>query len=91
MQDNVQNIADVRKERQLREEIEMLMIREEIIWAQKARNDWILKGDRNTKYFQTLVKQRRARNKILHLKIENGEFTEDLEVIENTLVTHFKD
>ena len=91
IQDNIQTMADVRKERQLREEIEMLMFREEIMWAQKARNEWILKGDRNTKYFQTLVKQRRARSKILHLKLENGEFTEDLEVIENTLVTHFKE
>ena len=91
IQDNIQTTADVRKERQLREEIEMLMFREEIMWAQKARNEWILKGDRNTKYFQTLVKQRRARSKILHLKLENGEFTEDSEVIENTLVTHFKE
>lgn len=62
IQDNIQTMADVRKERQLREEIEMLMFREEIMWAQKARNEWILKGDRNTKYFQTLVKQRRARS-----------------------------
>lgn len=66
------------------------MNREEIMWAPKARNEWILQGDRNTKYFQTLVKQRRARCKILHLKIEDGTFTKDFKVIKNTLVTHFQ-
>lgn len=89
MQNNIQTIPDVRKERELRDEIEVLMNREEIMWAQKARNEWLLQGDRNTKYFQTLVKQRSARCKILHLKIEDGIYTEDFEVIENTLVSHF--
>ena len=90
MQNNIQTISDVRKERILREEIEVLMNREEIMWAQIARNEWILKDDRNTKFFQTIVKQRRARSKIIHLKIEDGTFTEDFEVIENTLVNHFQ-
>ncbi|KAF3975134.1 hypothetical protein CMV_001597 [Castanea mollissima] len=58
---NIQTITDVRMERVLREEIEVLMNREGIMLAQRARNEWILKGDRNTKKFQTLVKQRRAR------------------------------
>ena len=66
------------------------MNREEIMWAQIARNEWILKDDRNTKFFQTIVKQRRARSKIIHLKIEDGTFTEDFGVIENTLVNHFQ-
>ena len=66
------------------------MIRKEIMWAQKARSDWIIQGDRNTKYFQTLVKQRRARSKILHLKTDERIITEDYEVIESTLVNHFK-
>ena len=60
------------------------------MWAQKARSDWIIQGDRNTKYFQTLVKQRRARSKILDLKTDEGIITEDYEVIESTLVNHFK-
>lgn len=31
-------------------------VRKEIMWAQKARRNWILYGDRNTKYFQTVVR-----------------------------------
>lgn len=66
------------------------MTRKEIMRAQKARADWIVQGDRNTKYFQTVVRQRRTRNKILHLKLANGSTTEDLDVFENTLVDHFR-
>ena len=36
VQNTIQTLADVRKERDLREEIESLMIREAIMWAQKA-------------------------------------------------------
>lgn len=40
----------------IREELENLLDREELLWAQKARTKWILQGDRNNKYFQTMVK-----------------------------------
>lgn len=67
-----------------------MTIREEIIRAQKARSDWIVQGDRSTKYFQTVVKQRRAQSRILHLKTVDGNTTKDLKVIESTLVEHFR-
>ena len=38
------------------------------MWAQKERCNWALFEDRNTRYFQTVVKQRRARSRILHIK-----------------------
>lgn len=90
LQDSIQSFADVRKERELREEIENLMTRREIMWAQKARSDWIIQGDRNTRQFQTVVKQRRAQSKILHLRTTDGNTIEELEEIESTLVEHFK-
>ena len=82
---------DVRNEKLLRENIESLMDREEIKWAQKARSNWIIQGDRNTKYFQTIVNQRRARNRITLLKREDGSNTNNIEEIEDLLVKHFKD
>lgn len=51
-----QTLLDVRKEKQLREDIESLMNREEIMRAQKTRSSRIVQGDKNTKYFQTVVK-----------------------------------
>ena len=38
------------------------------MWAQKERCNWTLFEDRNTRYFQIVVKQRRARSRILHIK-----------------------
>ena len=61
MQNSINSLEDVRNERQMREELEDLLDKVELKWAQKARNNWILFGDRSTKYFQTIVKQRRAK------------------------------
>ena len=60
------------------------------MWAQKARSNWILNGDKNTRYFQTIVRQRRARSRILHIKDEEGLLLEDPMEIENRLANHFK-
>ena len=51
LQNSVQTLMEVRNDKLLREDIENLMDREEIKWAQKARSNWIIQGDRNTKYF----------------------------------------
>ena len=91
IQDSIHTVEDVRQEKELRLELEYLMDKEEIIWAQKARSNWITQGDRNSKYFQTLVKQRRARNRILQLRKADGNLTEDLSEIESMFLDHFKD
>ena len=51
LQDSIVTKEDVRRERVCREELEELLDREELMWAQKARTNWILHGDRNTRYF----------------------------------------
>src|SRR5690606_3093863 len=38
---------------------------------------WLREGDRNTKYYHALTKQRRARNRITKLQDENGIMVED--------------
>lgn len=90
VQNSISSVIDVRKERVLREELENLLHREELMWAQKAGSDWIIMGDWNTKYFKTVVKQRRARSRIIHLNRSDGTTTEDPVEIENILVNHFK-
>lgn len=67
------------------------MVQEEIMWAQKARSNWIIQVDRNTRYFQTVVKQRRARNRIINLKGVDGSCMEDMVEIEHHLVENFKE
>lgn len=56
IQNAINTLDDTRRERAIREELEDVLDREELLWAQKARTKWILQGDRNNKYFQTMVK-----------------------------------
>ena len=58
IQNSISTIEDVRLERSLRNDLEEFLNREVLMWAQKARSNWILQGDRNIKFFQTVVRQR---------------------------------
>ena len=85
LQNSISSIEDAKREKSLKLEIEDLFDRKELMWAQKARTKWFLQGDRNTNYFQIVVKQRRARNKILHIKDDQGKFTDKPDEIETIL------
>ena len=60
------------------------------MWAQKARTKWFLHGDRNTRYFQTVVRQRRSRNRILQIKDEHGHYIDVHEEIEQIFIDSFQ-
>ena len=60
------------------------------MWAQKERCNWTLFEDRNTRYFQTMVKQRRARSKILHIKDGEMNLIDNPNEIDDVLENHFK-
>ena len=77
IQNSIFTIDDVKKKKLFREELETLLHREEVMWSQKAKCNWVILGDRNTRYFQTMVKQRKARSRILQLKSDDGEVIED--------------
>ena len=51
IQNSISTIEDVRLERSLRNDLEEFLNREVLMWAQKARSNWILQGDRNIKFF----------------------------------------
>lgn len=52
-----------------------------MFWKQKSRVFWLREGDLNTKFFQAITKQIRARNKITGLLDFAGIFVEDEEKI----------
>ncbi|XP_075508178.1 uncharacterized protein LOC142545090 [Primulina tabacum] len=56
----------------LRRELDKVLEQEELLWYQKSREDWIVSGDRNTKFYHASTMVRRSRNKIEALKEENG-------------------
>ena len=63
---------------------------EELYWRQKSRALWLKYGDRNTKFFHAISKQRRARNRITKLKKPGGGWAESKENIEKVAFEYFQ-
>ena len=63
---------------------------EEEYWHQKSRNMWHSSGDLNTKFYHTLTKHRRIRNKIVGLHDEMGNWITEDNGIEKVAVDYFE-
>lgn len=61
------------------------------MWAQRSKQMWLLNGDRNTTYFHSLVRQRKARNTITRLKDKEGNWIDVYEDLENGAGTYFSE
>ncbi|KAL9683373.1 hypothetical protein QQ045_015194 [Rhodiola kirilowii] len=66
------DIVLMAKEADIVEEIDEWRLREEILWRQRSRIDWLKEGDRNTSYFHTKATQRKKSNKITKLRNSEG-------------------
>lgn len=55
-------------EQQLRE----IYVREEVLYRQRSRVDWLRDGDQNTKYFQNRASHRKRKNTIRVLRRDDG-------------------
>jgi len=64
---------------------------EEIFWKPKSRELLFKLGDKNTKYFHAITKQRRAKNKIIGLLNQDGLWVDKEVDIESLAVDYFKD
>lgn len=59
-------------ERKLLIEFDAILNQEESYWRQKARENWVCHGERNTRFFHALVVDRRRHSQILQLKLPDG-------------------
>ncbi|KAI9074998.1 hypothetical protein K1719_043048 [Acacia pycnantha] len=57
---------------QLWKELEDVLLQESLLWAQKARAEWSVYGDRNTRYFHARANRRRKSQRIEAIKDEEG-------------------
>ncbi|XP_024041891.1 uncharacterized protein LOC127901822 [Citrus sinensis] len=73
----------MRLEANLRKELEMVMGHEDIFLWQKSRNDWIMHGDRNTRFFHQKTIVRRRRNRIKAIQDNSGNWLYNEEEIRN--------
>ena len=67
----------------------LLLKMEEEFWRQKASIRWLKDGDRNTKFYQSWVKQKRARLHI-HGIHEGNQFISDDSEVRNSAVRFFQ-
>jgi hypothetical protein len=70
-----------RIEKSLRKDYFIILKLEEEFWALKSRVGWVVKGDRNTKFFHTSTIVHRRANKIVRLRNSIGEWIIDNELI----------
>lgn len=56
----------------LKVELNLQYRMEEEYWRTKSRIQWLNAGDRNSKFFHSKTKQRRSRNRIIHIKDDQG-------------------
>ena len=82
--DTYEEISDALKE------LSTALKAEEMFWRQKSRVLWLREENRNSKYFHALVKQRRARNRIIQLLDENGNVVEDEEGLVAIATSYFR-
>ncbi|KAA3469259.1 LINE-1 reverse transcriptase isogeny [Gossypium australe] len=78
-------------EMEARDELENVLNHEELLWRQKARCDWLQFRDRNTKFFHCRTMQRRKFNRILALRISNGEWRSEQNTLSDEAVKFFED
>jgi hypothetical protein len=62
----------VNQEHLLWYKLERLQDQLNVHWKQRAHTAWLLKGDRNTKFFHAYASKRRMKNTIKNLKDEEG-------------------
>ncbi|GLT63047.1 hypothetical protein SLA2020_356410 [Shorea laevis] len=78
-------------ENELIQEFESVLKLEEDLWFMKSRTNWIVEGDRNTKFFHLSTIKHRSRNKILGLKNPAGDWIYDSSSISKLATDFFQD
>ena len=70
--------------------LDALLRKQKIYWAQRSRIPWLKHGDKNTKFFHSKASQRRRRNHIQSLKNANDMWVKKVEDIAGVAVNYFE-
>ena len=74
---------------ELKAELYSLLAKEERLWRQRSRVDWLRAGDRNTRYFHCRATQRQRRNYITRLKNQAGQWTTTHDQVPSLFIEYF--
>lgn len=82
--------ADSGSLRRLSDKLHELLYREEMLWLQRSRINWLKEGDRNTRFFHSRVVWRAKKNRISKLRDADGNVKTSIPVLENMATEYFK-
>ena len=68
-------------QKKLKEELANLMDKEDLFWRQRARENWLKWGDRNSRFYNACANQKRKAKIIQKISDEHGSQWENLEDI----------
>ena len=74
----------------IRKELNQLLEKEEKMWQQRSRVQWLENGDRNTKFFHGIATQRNRQNFIKGLRDEEGVWQNDEHTFSGLLVGFYE-
>ncbi|GKV43678.1 hypothetical protein SLEP1_g50939 [Rubroshorea leprosula] len=77
-------------ERDLTWEYERILKLEEDLWFMKSKTNWMVDGDRNSKFFHLSTICHRSHNRIHCLRVSTDEWINDQGAITNLIKDHFK-
>jgi hypothetical protein len=81
---------DHNEEEKLTLAYEQTMTRLTEYYKQRAKKQWAIHGDKNTRYFHIFVMKRRRKNRIVSINNPKGQITLDPEEIAQCFVNYFK-
>jgi hypothetical protein len=82
--------ADRKEIREVTDHMNELLYREEMMWMQRSRIDWLREGDRNTKKFHSKTVWRARKNKVKHLEDDTGELHTEPEKMGSLVNDYFE-
>ncbi len=71
-------------------EVSVLLAKEERMWRQRSRSQWLKQGDRNTNFFHSRATHRQRRNSIVGLRDSDGEWKMDPDQVQTLLISYFQ-
>ncbi|XP_059429071.1 uncharacterized protein LOC132162868 [Corylus avellana] len=79
------------EEKVIKDAINELLEQEELSWKQRAKEEWLRHGDRNTKYFLACATQKRRQNTIDQIRDAEGKLCTMVTAIEEAFVRFYKE
>jgi len=79
------------QENLIKEELNDLLEQEDLKWRQRAKEDWLKSGDRNSRYFHACTNQKHRRSRVSTIRDKEGRLCSTKEEIKGAFVDYFNE